>query len=236
MNAPASNAGGTAIAVRGLRHAFNGHTVLDGVDLDVPAGAVLALLGPSGCGKSTLLKALAGLLRPQLGDIRFGGAVVSGAGHHEPPERRGLGMVFQDYALWPHMSVASNVGFPLEMRGISRRERPALVRDALAMVGLHEHAERRPADLSGGQQQRVALARAIVARPRVLLFDEPLSNLDRTLRETLCAEIGALLRRIGTTAVYVTHDHEEAHALAHTIARMQNGRIAELVPVNKDSA
>ncbi|WP_313068011.1 ATP-binding cassette domain-containing protein, partial [Achromobacter animicus] len=122
------------------------------------------------------------------------------------------------------------------MRGVSRRERPALVRDALAMVGLHEHAERRPADLSGGQQQRVALARAIVARPRVLLFDEPLSNLDRTLRETLCAEIGALLRRIGTTAVYVTHDHEEAHALAHTIARMQNGRIAELVPVNKDSA
>ncbi|AVJ28493.1 MULTISPECIES: ABC transporter ATP-binding protein [Achromobacter] len=236
MNAPASNAGGTAIAVRGLRHAFNGHTVLDGVDLDVPAGTVLALLGPSGCGKSTLLKALAGLLRPQHGDIRFGGAVVSSAGQHEPPERRGLGMVFQDYALWPHMSVASNVAFPLEMRGVSRRERPALVRDALAMVGLHEHAERRPADLSGGQQQRVALARAIVARPRVLLFDEPLSNLDRTLRETLCAEIGALLRRIGTTAVYVTHDHEEAHALAHTIARMQNGRIAELVPVNKDSA
>jgi len=222
-------AGGTAIAVRGLRHAFNGHTVLDGVDLDVPAGTVLALLGPSGCGKSTLLKALAGLLRPQSGRIEFGGATVCDAQRHEPPERRGLGMVFQDYALWPHLSVAQNVAFPLEMRGVPRRERPARVQEALALVGLHEHATRRPSDLSGGQQQRVALARAIVARPRVLLFDEPLSNLDRALRESLCVEIGALLRRLGTTAVYVTHDHEEAHALAHTIARMAHGRIADLV-------
>jgi len=222
-------AGGTAIAVRGLRHAFNGHTVLDGVDLDVPAGTVLALLGPSGCGKSTLLKALAGLLRPQSGRIEFGSATVCDERRHEPPERRGLGMVFQDYALWPHLSVAQNVAFPLEMRGVPRRERPARVQEALALVGLHEHATRRPSDLSGGQQQRVALARAIVARPRVLLFDEPLSNLDRALRESLCVEIGALLRRLGTTAVYVTHDHEEAHALAHTIARMAHGRIADLV-------
>jgi len=137
--------------------------------------------------------------------------------------------VFQDYALWPHLSVAQNVAFPLEMRGVPRRERPARVQEALALVGLHEHATRRPSDLSGGQQQRVALARAIVARPRVLLFDEPLSNLDRALRESLCVEIGALLRRLGTTAVYVTHDHEEAHALAHTIARMAHGRIADLV-------
>ncbi|QQB33209.1 ABC transporter ATP-binding protein [Achromobacter deleyi] len=229
MNAIDSSAGGTAIAVRGLRHAFNGHTVLDGVDLDVPAGTVLALLGPSGCGKSTLLKSLAGLLRPQAGSIAFGDAVVCDARRHEPPERRSLGMVFQDYALWPHMSVAANVGFPLEMRGVARRERPARVQEALALVGLGEHAARRPSELSGGQQQRVALARAIVARPRVLLFDEPLSNLDRALRESLCVEIGALLRRLGTTAVYVTHDHEEAHALAHTIARMAHGRIADLV-------
>lgn len=229
MNAIDSCAGGTAIAVRGLRHAFNGHTVLDGVDLDVPAGTVLALLGPSGCGKSTLLKSLAGLLRPQAGSIAFGDAVVCDARRHEPPERRSLGMVFQDYALWPHMSVAANVGFPLEMRGVARRERPARVQEALALVGLGEHAARRPSELSGGQQQRVALARAIVARPRVLLFDEPLSNLDRALRESLCVEIGALLRRLGTTAVYVTHDHEEAHALAHTIARMAHGRIADLV-------
>ena len=229
MSALESSAGGTAIAVRGLRHAFNGHTVLDGVDLDVPAGTVLALLGPSGCGKSTLLKSLAGLLRPQAGSIAFGDAVVCDARRHEPPEHRSLGMVFQDYALWPHMSVAGNVAFPLEMRRVARRERPARVQEALALVGLGEHAARRPSELSGGQQQRVALARAIVARPRVLLFDEPLSNLDRALRESLCVEIGALLRRLGTTAVYVTHDHEEAHALAHTIARMANGRIADLV-------
>ena len=229
MSTLESSAGGTAIAVRGLRHAFNGHTVLDGVDLDVPAGTVLALLGPSGCGKSTLLKALAGLLRPQSGRIDFGAATVCDDRRHEPPERRGLGMVFQDYALWPHMTVAQNVGFALEMRGVPRRERPARVQEALALVGLHEHATRRPSELSGGQQQRVALARAIVARPQVLLFDEPLSNLDRALRESLCVEIGALLRRLGTTAVYVTHDHEEAHALAHTIARMAHGRIADLV-------
>ena len=161
MSALDPTAGGTAIAVRGLRHAFNGHTVLDGVDLDVPAGTVLALLGPSGCGKSTLLKALAGLLRPQSGRIEFGSATVCDERRHEPPERRGLGMVFQDYALWPHLSVAQNVAFPLEMRGVPRRERPARVQEALALVGLHEHATRRPSDLSGGQQQRVALARAI---------------------------------------------------------------------------
>ncbi|MFG0229597.1 ABC transporter ATP-binding protein [Achromobacter sp. 413638] len=225
MNAPAPESGGAAIAVRGLRHAYNGHSVLDGVDLDVPAGTVLALLGPSGCGKSTLLKALAGLLRPQSGSIRIGGQTAFDGRRHDPPEARGLGMVFQDYALWPHMSVAQNVGFPLEMRGVPRRERPGRVAEALALVGLEALAGRRPSELSGGQQQRVALARAIVARPRLLLFDEPLSNLDRDLRETLCAEIGALLRRLGATAVYVTHDHQEAHALAHVIACMRHGQI-----------
>ena len=228
MNAPAPESGGAAIAVRGLRHAYNGHTVLDGVDLDVPAGTVLALLGPSGCGKSTLLKALAGLLRPQSGSIRIGGQTAFDGRRHDPPEARGLGMVFQDYALWPHMSVAQNVGFPLEMRGVPRRERPGRVAEALALVGLEALAGRRPSELSGGQQQRVALARAIVGRPRLLLFDEPLSNLDRDLRETLCAEIGALLRRLGATAVYVTHDHQEAHALAHVIACMQHGQIVLL--------
>jgi iron(III) transport system ATP-binding protein len=220
---------GTDIVVRGLRHAFQGHAALEGIDLHVPAGTVLALLGPSGCGKSTLLKALSGLLRPNAGYIGLGGRAVCDGGIHMPPEKRDLGMVFQDYALWPHMTVAQNVAFPLQMRKVPRGERAERVRDALALVGLQTQAARRPSELSGGQQQRVALARAIVARPSVLLFDEPLSNLDRALRESLCAEIGALLRKLGTTAVYVTHDHEEARALANCIARMANGRIADLV-------
>ncbi|ALM84892.1 ABC transporter ATP-binding protein [Bordetella sp. N] len=226
MNSPKDHT--RDIAIRGLRLAYGDVPVLDGVDLDVPAGTVLALLGPSGCGKSTLLKSLAGLLRPRQGSIRFGSQVVCDDGRHAPPEQRDLGMVFQDYALWPHMTVGQNIAFPLQMRKVAKAEHARRVEEALALVGLAGMAARRPADLSGGQQQRVGLARAIVARPRVLLFDEPLSNLDRDLRETLCAEIGALLRTLGTTAVYVTHDHAEAHALAHCIARMASGRIASL--------
>jgi len=217
-----------AIQVSALRHAFNGQPVLKDIDLRVPPGTVMALLGPSGCGKSTLLKALAGLLRPDAGVIRLGERRVSDEAVFLPPERRNLGMVFQDYALWPHMTVAGNVAFPLKMRRVSRIEQAERVQDALALVGLADYAERRPSDLSGGQQQRVALARAIVAQPSVLLFDEPLSNLDRDLRETLCHDIGALLRRVGTTAVYVTHDHAEAYALAHNIARMEAGCIREI--------
>ncbi|SPU51419.1 ABC transporter ATP-binding protein [Bordetella trematum] len=216
---------GVPVAVRDLRHAYQGQPVLDGVDLDVPAGSVLALLGPSGCGKSTLLKALAGLLRPGHGRILFGEREVCGPGGCAPPEARGLGMVFQDYALWPHMNVAQNVTFPLAMRRVPRAQRQARVAEALALVGLEGMQQRRPSELSGGQQQRVALARAVVAQPSLLLFDEPLSNLDRALRESLCREIGALLRRLGTTAVYVTHDHDEAYALAHRVARMEAGRI-----------
>lgn len=216
------------ITIRGLSHGFNGQTVLNDISLDVAAGTVLALLGPSGCGKSTLLKALAGLLQPQSGTIAFGGQCVHTEGTSVPSERRNLGMVFQDYALWPHMTIEKNVAFPLQMRGISRSEQQVRVDEALHMVGLEALKKRRPAELSGGQQQRVALARAIVARPQVLLFDEPLSNLDRTLRESLCEEIGALLNSLGTTAVYVTHDHSEAHALAHNIAHMEAGKIREI--------
>ena len=219
---------GTALALRGLRHAFGNQLVLNDVDLTVAAGTITALLGPSGCGKSTLLKAVAGLLHPQSGSIQFDDQFMCNGTLFEPPENRGLGMVFQDYALWPHMTVEGNVSFPLRMRGVTSIERRRKVRDALAMVGLEDLAQRRPSQLSGGQQQRVALARAIVAQPRVLLFDEPLSNLDRNLRETLCREIGALLGQLGITAIYVTHDHEEAHALAHQIAHMEQGRITRL--------
>ncbi len=209
---------------------FGGQVVLDSIDIRLDPGQVLALLGPSGCGKTTLLKLLAGLNRPSAGRIAIDGVTVVDDHVFVPPEKRGLGMVFQDYALWPHMDVGANVAFPLEMRGVPRAERARLVDRALHTVGLAGFQERAPGSLSGGQQQRVALARAIVARPRVLLFDEPLSNLDRDLRESLCGEIGQLLRELGTTAVYVTHDHEEAFTLADTVAVMRAGKICQMAP------
>ncbi|PEH43774.1 ABC transporter substrate-binding protein [Burkholderia gladioli] len=214
--------------MRGLRQRFGAHTVLDGIDLDVPAGTTLALLGPSGCGKSTLLKLLAGLLQPDEGAVQFGDQIVAEPGHCLPPEARELGMVFQDYALWPHLTVAGNVAFPLEMRRVPRAERAAAVAQALERVGLGGLGARRPSALSGGQQQRVALARAIVARPRVLLFDEPLSNLDPQLRASLALEIRELLAQLGTTAVYVTHDRAEADTLAHRIVELAQGRVARV--------
>ncbi|PEH83303.1 ABC transporter ATP-binding protein [Burkholderia gladioli] len=214
--------------MRGLRQRFGAHTVLDGIDLDVPAGTTLALLGPSGCGKSTLLKLLAGLLQPDEGAVQFGDQIVAEPGHCLPPEARELGMVFQDYALWPHLTVAGNVAFPLEMRRVPRAERAAAVAQALERVGLGGLGARRPSALSGGQQQRVALARAIVARPRVLLFDEPLSNLDPPLRASLALEIRELLAQLGTTAVYVTHDRAEADTLAHRIVELAQGRVARV--------
>jgi iron(III) transport system ATP-binding protein len=220
---------GVSIEVRGLRYTFGTHTVLDGVDLDVPAGTTLALLGPSGCGKSTILRLLAGLLTPAGGRIAFGQQLVADERSCVPPEQRSLGMVFQDYALWPHMTVAGNVAFPLEMRGVGREERERRVEAALSRVGLGGMGARRPSALSGGQQQRVAIARAIVAEPRVLLFDEPLSNLDSQLRTSLCAEIGKLLAQLGTTAVYVTHDQAEAETLAHRIVTLSEGRVQRCI-------
>ncbi|VVE88253.1 ABC transporter ATP-binding protein [Pandoraea bronchicola] len=219
---------GVSVSLRALHQTFGATRVLDGIDLEVPAGTTTALLGPSGCGKSTLLKLLAGLLAPTGGEIRFDDTVVASDTVCHAPERRSLGMVFQDYALWPHMSVAANVAFPLEMRDkgrIGRVERSARVEEALSLVGLAGLGSRRPQALSGGQQQRVALARAIVAAPRLLLFDEPLSNLDRDLRTRLCTDIGALLSRLGTTAVYVTHDRDEAEALADQIVILAHGRV-----------
>jgi iron(III) transport system ATP-binding protein len=227
---PSPAAAGTAVTVSALRHRYADQLVLDGIDFHLEAGQVLALLGPSGCGKTTLLKLLAGLLPLAAGhgSIDFGARRVAGDGRFLPPEARGLGMVFQDYALWPHMTVGGNVAFALEMRGLPRRQCAPRVAEALAVVGLQGYEQRNPSSLSGGQQQRVALARAIAARPQVLLFDEPLSNLDRDLRDSLCHDIGALLRAMGTTAVYVTHDQEEAFALADRVAVMRGGRIRQL--------
>ncbi len=225
-----SNANIPAVAVEGIELAYGSTTILKGIDFALPRGETLALLGPSGCGKTTLLRLVAGLLAPTMGTISIGGETVANAatGIYRTPEKRGLGMVFQDYALWPHMSVGGNVSFPLEMRGISRADRERRVKNALARVGLDGFADRSPADMSGGQQQRVAIARAIVAEPQLVLFDEPLSNLDRELRETMVSEIAGLVSTLGLTALYVTHDQSEAFSLAHKVAVMRGGLIEQM--------
>ena len=219
------------MAIEDVAYRYGQNLVLQNVSLAIPPGEIVALLGPSGCGKTTLLRLVAGLLEPSAGRICIGGAVVAEATkrHFVPPERRGLGMVFQDYALWPHLDVGRNVAFPLEMGGVAARDRRTRVDAALAGVGLAGFAARSVASLSGGQQQRVAIARAIVAEPRIVLFDEPLSNLDRELRDLLAGDIAALVRSLGLTAIYVTHDQAEAFALAHTVAVMQAGRIVQNV-------
>lgn len=203
---------------------------LDHVDLIIPANRIFTLLGPSGCGKTTLLRCIVGLETPDAGEIRIGGDVVwsSARGIFVPPEKRGLGMVFQTYAIWPHMTVFDNIAYPLQVR----RQRKEVIREKVAktlrFVQL-EGLERRPATkLSGGQQQRVALARALVAEPKVILFDEPLSNLDAKLREETRKELRHFLAELGITAVYVTHDRVEALALSDTIAVMRAGKIVEM--------
>lgn len=219
-----------AVEISGLSLAYGTSTILNNVDLTLPKGQTLALLGPSGCGKTTLLRLVAGLLAPTKGSITINDVKVADAtsGTFAPPEKRHLGMVFQDYALWPHMSVYGNVSFPLEMRGIARAEREQRVKSALDRVGLSGFGERSISDMSGGQQQRVAIARAIVAEPGLVLFDEPLSNLDRELRETMVSEIGQLVANLGLTAIYVTHDQSEAFSLAHQVAIMRAGVIEQL--------
>ena len=218
-----------ALEARAIGRSFDGTTVLDGIDLDLGHGEVIALLGPSGCGKTTLLRIAAGLMAPSAGRLALGGrSVARSGGRVLPPEARGLGMVFQDYALWPHLSVIDNVAFPLRMRGVGRAPRRAGAMRALAQVGLDALSDRYPGTLSGGQQQRVALARAIVAEPPLVLFDEPLSNLDRELRESLAVELAELLRELGLSALYVTHDQAEAFTVADRVAIMQGGRIIQI--------
>ncbi len=220
-----------AVSIRNLRFAYpGGGAALGEINLGLKRGKTMALLGPSGCGKTTLLRLIAGLLAPTQGRILFAGTPVADAatGAFVPPERRNLGMVFQDYALWPHLPVAGNVAFPLEMRKVGRAERDSRVKAALARVGLSAYAERRVSDMSGGQQQRVAIARAIVAEPDLVLFDEPLSNLDRELRETMVGELASLVAQLGLTALYVTHDQSEAFSIAHEVAVMRAGKIVQL--------
>lgn len=203
------------------------------VTLTVPAHQVTTLLGPSGCGKTTLLRCIAGLESPDAGEIAFGEQVVwsrgdGGLPKSVPPDRRGVSMVFQTYAIWPHMTVFQNVAYPLEARGLSRAEIARRVREALEFVQLSGF-ERRPATaLSGGQQQRVALARALVSQPRIILFDEPLSNLDAKLREETRRDLRKLLTQLGITALYVTHDRLEALALSDLVVVMKDGAVVEM--------
>ena len=216
------------LSLRDVTRYFGDHAAVDQVSIEIAEGEFLALLGPSGCGKTTFLRLIAGFERADGGTIRFDEETMSGPHLHVAPEDRRVGMVFQSYALWPHMSVAENVGYPLRVRKLPPVERAERVQAALAQVGMPKFARRRPADLSGGQRQRVALARCLVMEPRVVLFDEPLANLDVHLREAMQSEFRRFHAQSGATMVYVTHDQAEAMALCHRIAVMSDGRIEQV--------
>jgi iron(III) transport system ATP-binding protein len=207
---------------------FGEHRALDDVSLTVDDGELVAILGPSGCGKTTLLRQVAGFDPLDAGHILIGDATMSSVEHHVPPERRRIGIVFQSYALWPHMTVAENVAYGLTVAGVRDPERSRRVDAALELVNLSGFGERRPAQLSGGQRQRVALARCLVTEPSLVLLDEPLANLDVHLRAAMETEFARFHARTGTTMVYITHDQREAMALADRIAVMERGRILQV--------
>jgi putative spermidine/putrescine transport system ATP-binding protein len=217
------------LELKGVRKVFRGHVALESFTLAVEEGEMMCLLGPSGCGKTTTLRVVAGFEAPDAGEVRLAGADITGV----PAQRRDIGIVFQSYALFPHLTVNENVGFGLAMRGRPRADIESEVREALKVVRLDGVGERLPRQLSGGQQQRVALARAIAIRPRLLLLDEPLSNLDAKLRDEMREEIKRIQRAVGITAVFVTHDQLEALALADRLAVMDQGRLVQVdAPVN----
>ena len=212
------------LEVEGLVKRFGEVVALDGVSLDIASGELLTILGPSGSGKTTLLKVVAGFETPDAGTVQVDGADITAM----PPARRDIGMVFQNYALFPHLTVERNVAFPLEMRNVPRPEIERRVGEALGLVELQGYGQRLPRQLSGGQQQRVALARAIVFNPRLLLLDEPFGALDRKLRETMQLEVRRLQRRLGLTTIFITHDQEEALVLSDRIAVMNKGAIQQV--------
>jgi ABC-type Fe3+/spermidine/putrescine transport system ATPase subunit len=215
---------GAAIQVRDLHVAYGSTPVLHGVSLDFAPGTFTALLGSSGCGKTTLLRSLCGFVPVRSGSILVGDDDVA----RLPPEKRGMAMVFQSYALWPHMTVLQNIGYGLKLRGANRSEIAAKVASLLAMLGLSGYEHRKVTALSGGQRQRVALGRALAVDPPILLLDEPLSNLDAKIRMTMRHEIRAIQQRLGVTAIHVTHDREEAMTMADRLVIMQAGRIAQV--------
>jgi len=214
---------GSHLIVRNVSKRFGATTVLDRIDLTIRRGELVTLLGPSGCGKTTLLRVVAGLAQPDQGQVELAGRDITTA----PPHRRNVGVVFQNYALFPHLTVAGNVAFGLKVRGAAKAEVDKAVERALSLVKLSHLAGRRISALSGGQQQRVALARAIAVEPDVLLFDEALSALDRKLREEMQTELRRLLQEVGATAVFVTHDQDEALTMSDRVAVMNRGRIEQ---------
>jgi iron(III) transport system ATP-binding protein len=216
------------IVITGLTKRFGDVAAVAGLDLTVQPGELVALLGPSGCGKTTTLRLVAGFMAPDEGEIRVGDRVLSSAAAVVPPERRRMAMIFQSYALWPHMTVAQNVAYGLRFGGAPRSERAARVDEMLRAVQLPGYGERYPGELSGGQQQRVAVARALVVEPEILLLDEPLSNLDATLREEMRFEIRRLHERFGITTLYVTHDQAEAMVISDRVAVLQSGRVIQV--------
>lgn len=220
------------LQLRGLTKHFGAAAAVDDVDLDIASGESVVLLGPSGCGKTTTLRMIAGFERPSAGTISIGGTVVAGDDVFIPPEKRRVGMVFQSYALWPHMTVAENVAFGLTTRRPrpSKDELRAKAEEAMDMVQLPGLGARYPHELSGGQQQRVSLARALVTRPGVLLLDEPLSNLDSRLREDMRRQIRGLQQELGITMVYITHDRTEALGLADRVVSLRSGRVQQVAP------
>lgn len=216
-----------AIQIRGLVKTYGAFTTVGGIDLDVAPGSLVSLLGPSGCGKTTTLRMIAGFINPNAGRISVDGDVLSEAGSSTPPERRNMGMVFQSYAVWPHMTVSENIAYGLRTRRAPAAEIKRKVDEIVELVGLSGHEHKYPNALSGGQQQRVALARAVVTRPRILLLDEPLSNLDTKLREVMRFELRRIQQSLGITTVFVTHSQEEALVMSDQVAVMRDGLIVE---------
>ena len=219
-----------SLTIRGLAKKFGAEAAVVGMDLEVRQGELMALIGPSGCGKTTTLRMVAGLEQPSEGDISFGDRVLVSVKQNVdlPPEKRNVGMVFQSYALWPHMTAAENIGYPLKLRGVAREELRQRVERVLKLINLSHLADRTVPQLSGGQQQRIALARALVYEPAIMLFDEPFSNLDTQLREQMRLELKVLRGKVAMTGLFVTHDQAEALSLADRVAIMRNGHVEQV--------
>ncbi len=223
----------TIVAMESVSKLYHGARVLNNVSLAIHAAERIAILGPSGCGKTTILRLIAGFIAPDTGNVSIAGEVVAREGRIiKPPEKRNLGMVFQDLALWPHLSVRGNIELGLKAKAIPKNTRKRQIREILELVGMADYAQRKPTELSGGQQQRVAVARALVLEPRLLLMDEPLSSLDLELNVRLRKEIVRLQERLGFSLLYVTHNQEEAFDIATRVVSMEQARIQDIGSVS----